>query len=146
MLITFSRIVDRTKHLIHDFGCCHFLSQPPSRLQLLRRGSFQHSYVQPHPWSILHRSWRCHRLADYHPKNTPHCSNILMSSHIFGPSCIGRSTATIIIISYPLTVRAVGAPQMISQPIFSIFPCSSLPSWTLRTPGLSICQMLSSHF
>ena len=44
----------------------------------------------------------------------------------------------IIIIINPLTARVVGAPQMILQPVFSIFPCSPLPSGTLRTPGLSI--------
>ena len=44
----------------------------------------------------------------------------------------------IIIIIYPLTTRVIGVPQMISQPVFSIFPCSSLPSWTCWTPGLSI--------
>ena len=44
----------------------------------------------------------------------------------------------IIIIINLLTVRVVGAPQMISQPLFSIFPCSPLPSGTCRTPGLSI--------
>ena len=38
----------------------------------------------------------------------------------------------------PITARVVGAPQMILQPVFSIFPCSSLPSGTCRTPGLSI--------
>ena len=44
----------------------------------------------------------------------------------------------IIIINNPLTARVVGAPQMILQPVFSIFPCSPLPSGTCRTPGLSI--------
>ena len=44
----------------------------------------------------------------------------------------------IIIIINPLTARVVGAPQMILQPVFSIFPCSPLPSGTWRTPGLSI--------
>ena len=39
---------------------------------------------------------------------------------------------------YHLTVRIVGAPQMILQPVFSIFPCSPLPSGTCQTPGLSI--------
>ena len=43
----------------------------------------------------------------------------------------------IIIIIYPLIARVFGAPQMISQPVFSIFPCSPLPSGTCRTPGLS---------
>ena len=42
------------------------------------------------------------------------------------------------IIICPLTVRVVGAPQMISQPVSSIFPCSPPPSGTRRTPGLSI--------
>ena len=44
----------------------------------------------------------------------------------------------IIIIIYPLTARVVGAPQMISQPVFSIFPCSPLLAGTCRTPCLSI--------
>ena len=39
---------------------------------------------------------------------------------------------------YPLTARAVGAQQVISQPVSSIFPCSLLPSGTWRTPDLSI--------
>ena len=36
----------------------------------------------------------------------------------------------ITIIIYPLTARVVGAPQMISQPVSSIFPCSPLPFGT----------------
>ena len=44
----------------------------------------------------------------------------------------------IIIIINPLTARVVGASQMILQSVFSIFPCSPLPSGTCRTPGLSI--------
>ena len=44
----------------------------------------------------------------------------------------------IIIIINPLTARVVGAPQMILQPVFSIFPCFPLPSGTCRTPRLSI--------
>ena len=44
----------------------------------------------------------------------------------------------IIIIINPLTARVVGVPQMILQPVFSIFPCSPLLSGTCRTPGLSI--------
>ena len=39
---------------------------------------------------------------------------------------------------YPLSARVVGAPQMISQPVSSIFPCSPMLSGTWRTPGLSI--------
>ena len=37
----------------------------------------------------------------------------------------------------PLTTRVVGAPQMTSRTVSSIFPCSPLPSETRRTPGLS---------
>ena len=44
----------------------------------------------------------------------------------------------IIIIINPLTARVVWAPQMILQPVFSIFTCSPLPSGTCRTPSLSI--------
>ena len=42
--------------------------------------------------------------------------------------------------TYPLTARVVGAPQMISQPVSSIFPCSPKPFGTWRTPGLSISR------
>ena len=50
------------------------------------------------------------------------------------------------IIIYPLSARVVGAPQLISQPIFSIFRCSPLPYETWRTQGMSIpwCCLLTS--
>ena len=44
----------------------------------------------------------------------------------------------IIIITYPLTARVDGVPQMISQPAPPFFSLSPLPSGTWRTPGLSI--------
>ena len=44
----------------------------------------------------------------------------------------------LIIIIYPVTTKVVGAPQIILQPVSSIFPCSPLPSGTRWTPGLSI--------
>ena len=52
----------------------------------------------------------------------------------------------IIIIMYPLTARIVGTPQMVSQPVSSIFSCTPLPSWFWWTPGLSIpwCCLLTS--
>ena len=37
--------------------------------------------------------------------------------------------------TYPFTV---GAPQMTSQPVFSVLLCFPLPIWTWQTPGLSI--------
>ena len=59
------------------------------------------------------------------------------------PKCL-----SIIIIISPLTARVVGAPQMILQPVFSIFPGSPLPSGTCRTPGLSFpwCCLPTSSF
>ena len=48
------------------------------------------------------------------------------------------SCDVVIIIINSLTTRVVGALQMILQPVFSIFPCSPLPSGTCQTPGLSI--------
>ena len=52
------------------------------------------------------------------------------------------------IIIYPLTARVVWALQMISQPVFSIFPSTPLPSWTCQSPGLSIpwCCLPTSSF
>ena len=57
----------------------------------------------------------------------------------------------ILIIIYPLTTRVTGAPQMISQPVSSIIPCSPLPSVTKLTTGLSIikaviCMALKNVF
>ena len=51
---------------------------------------------------------------------------------------VGIKYWIIIITIYPVTVRVVGAPQMISQPVSSILSCSPLPSGTWWTPGLSI--------
>ena len=51
---------------------------------------------------------------------------------------ISCSTEYIIIIINPLTARAVGVPQIILQPVLSIFPCSPLPSGICRTLSLSI--------
>ena len=65
---------------------------------------------------------------------------------IFSSNChyLEINSNSVIIIN-PLTARVVRAPQMILQPVFSIFPCSPLPSGICRTPGLSIFLMLSSH-
>ena len=51
------------------------------------------------------------------------------------------------ILIYPSTMQVAEAPQMVLQPVSSIFPCSPLPSGTWRTPGLSIpwyCRPTSS--
>ena len=44
---------------------------------------------------------------------------------------------------YPFTMRVTGAPQMISQPVSSIFPCSALPSAPTGRPGMSDVSHLS---
>ena len=49
-----------------------------------------------------------------------------------------RGTIVTFTFSYPLTAQVVGAPQITSRQVSSIFPCSPLPSGTWRTPGLSI--------
>ena len=54
------------------------------------------------------------------------------------PACIHVQKDLSSNLIYPLTARVIGAPQMISQQVSSIFPCSPLPSGTWRTPGLSI--------
>ena len=65
-----------------------------------------------------------------------HC-HLPDTKHPAGNGCSVRIIIITIIIN-PLTARVVGAPQMTLQPVFSIFPCSPLPSGTCRTPGLSI--------
>ena len=47
---------------------------------------------------------------------------------------------------YLLTMGIVGAPQMTSQPVSSIFLCFPLTSGTWRTPGLSIPWCLPTSF
>ena len=54
----------------------------------------------------------------------------------------GSSRLVFISLIYPLTVRVAGAPQIISQPVSSIFPRSPLSSATWRTVHSLI---LSSH-
>ena len=65
-----------------------------------------------------------------------------------GESICSLSRMMMVIIINPSTAGVVGAPQMILQPVFSIFPCSPLPSGTCRTPGLSIpsCCLPTSSF
>ena len=51
----------------------------------------------------------------------------------------------IIIITYSLTARVVGAPQMISQPVSSIFSLFSTAIWDFPNSKPVHSQMLSSH-
>ena len=60
-----------------------------------------------------------------------YCSNVRYI-RTFGRMCLSS-------LIYPLIVRVVGAPQLISQPVTSIFfSCCPLPSETWRIPSLSI--------
>ena len=60
-------------------------------------------------------------------------------------ACVSWSLSSHLI--YPLSTRVAGAPQMILQPVSSLFPCSPLPSGTWQTPGLSIpwCCLPTSY-
>ena len=51
----------------------------------------------------------------------------------------------IIIITYPLIVRVVGAPQLISQPVFLHFSLFSTALWDLANSRPVHSLMLSSH-
>ena len=96
-----------------------------------------------------------------HKTNDRVCSKINFLVDLQGPlqAAVKKRKLTwfiIIIIISPLTARVVGAPQMILQPVFSIFPCSPLPSGTCRTqacpfpdvvfPPLPLSALSSSPF
>ena len=56
-----------------------------------------------------------------------------------------RVQVIIIIIIYPLAARVVDAPQMISQPVFSIFSMFFTDLWDLLNSWPVLSLMLSSH-
>ncbi len=109
------------------------------------------------PNRILFKKWSCYMTT--HRVSPVLGANALMYFHrVLGASAfmlfhrvLGANKSIIIIIIIiinPLTARVDGAPQMILQPVFSIFPCSPLPSGTCRTPGMSIpwCCLPTSSF
>ena len=55
-------------------------------------------------------------------------------------------STTIIIIIYPLSARVVGAPQMLSQSLSSIFPLFPTALWDLANLRPVHYLMLFSHF
>ena len=77
---------------------------------------------------VLIAYWQKQRVSLF----SPACLHLLQ---VVGLLCATAHSSLIISI-YPLTVRVVGAPQMISQPVSSIFPCSPLPSGTAE---LQVC-------
>ena len=78
-------------------------------------------------------------LSSWHSSSSSYCSEGPEGPAVFADTGIWHKMVSLSShLIYPLTVRVVGAPQMISQPVSSIFPCSPLPSGTWPTPGLSI--------
>ena len=76
-----------------------------------------------------------------------HCVELIKVYPFVLKEYTGRVDIIIIIMTYPVTARVVGIPQMISQPVFfSIFPCSPPPSRIWQTPGLPIprCRLPTS--
>ena len=63
---------------------------------------------------------------------------VVMPTSLDALGTIAVTVIIIIIIIYPLNARVVVTPQVISQPVSSIFPYFPLPYETWRTPGLSI--------
>ena len=87
---------------------------------------------------MLHAS---HQTTNY-PKNR---KSVLTQTHIKKNTHQTQYFWRTIIIIHPLNTRVVGAPQMISQPVSSIFPCSPLPSGTCCLPTYSsVCLVFFS--
>ena len=64
----------------------------------------------------------CVQMTTFFPHSTSSCNITL-----YRCCCIGCIVGIIIIIINPLTARVVGAPQMILQSVFSIFPVLHCP-------------------
>ena len=108
-------------------------------------------YVSAGHQFYLRRNWYCGKSAvsyQYAVLVQANPAIVRCLTHMFNDktaSTVIIIIIIIIIIIYPLTVRVVGAPQMISQPVFSIFPCSPLPSWDLTNSRPVLSLMLSSY-
>ena len=100
-------------------------------------------------WVVLNSCVIGHCLCDFVPY---HCWNSKRQPCTGHPDVLScwwsRLAVWFIIIINPLTARVVGAPHMVLQPVFSIFPYSPLPSGTCRNPGLSIpwCCLPNSSY
>ena len=75
-----------------------------------------HSHYLPPPPLL------CVQMTTFFPHSTSSCNITL-----YRCCCIGCIVGIIIIIINPLTARVVGAPQMILQSVFSIFPVLHCP-------------------
>ena len=119
---------------IIQFAVWRMIFQEAERLECHKLGILRHfsvyNFTLQHLTRVLGPLWGTEGMQGLEMflyQNVPFwCITIFLPSQI------------IIIITNPLTTRAVGTPQMISQPLSSIFPCSPLSSGTWWTPGLSI--------
>ena len=113
---------------------------------------------------VAHSGTSQSRVLDRYQQHLQHCapySSVVHSAgraarvvHIVWHSqgCWTDTTLPVALVTFtvtrPLTSRVIGAPETTSQLVSSIFPCSPLPSGTLRTPGLSIplCCLPTSFY
>ena len=106
-------------------------------MDTVQQSSVTPPYTYPHSPAIISYTCGCSTLCYMVTiSHTCGCSTLCYMVTI-SHTC-GCNTLVYITFTYPLTARVAGAPQMTSQSVFSIFPCSPLPSGTWRTPGLSI--------
>ena len=98
--------------------------------------SYHHDrYHYHHRYHIVTVDTHCTRRPSYRTRNELyHTLPRPPSSSLYLSRALQSENIIIIIIVNPLTVLVVGAPEVILQPVFSIFPCSPLPSGTCRTP------------
>ena len=66
------------------------------------------------------------------------CVETFFAPRVEGPRLTTVQEYENTLLLHLLTAEVVGALQMTSQPLSSIFLCSPLPSGTCQTPGLSI--------
>ena len=74
-------------------------------------------------------------------KTVWHCRDLemwSMSLKVVWTGSLSEQNHPPLTFTYPFTVIVVGAPQMTSRPVSSIFLCSPLPSGTWQIPGLAI--------
>ena len=91
---------------------------------LRQRTRGQYKMIQVKTWDVMictsEGGMLCSAWCDYR-------QDMYRGGHCLAERRILPKDLIIIIIIYPLTARVVEAPQMIPQPVFTIFPCTPLP-------------------
>ena len=108
----------------------------------------QQSWKEQTSWSNCEEKTRTRRKSNVSKKiwknYTMHwCTKMQYGMHVCMPT--HTHIIIIIIIVNPLTARVTGAPQMILQPVFSIFFLFSTALWDLPNSRPVHSLMLSSH-